>query len=1456
MTIRAAQLLGAAAFAILALLAGGRAWCGSPAPLIPRSQMLTVDELRPGMKGVGKSVFQGTKVENFGVTVVGVLRRVDFDGDIILIRIDSGPPVSKGFGVVMGMSGSPIYVNGKLIGALAYAWTFAKTPIAGVTPIAQMLEAFQPGSCPAPRSGTLRAALPFTLEGRRVERAVVIPAPSAAAVTGGDAIALVPIATPVLVSGASPHLIEALGKALEPLGLRPMAGAGSAGRVNTTMVPGQAVGARLVSGDLDLTAVGTVTYVKGDSVLAFGHSMAGLGATDVPLVAAYVHGVLPAADISFKLASGGQALGRFTEDRPWCIGGKLDQRSDLIEASLRITDRDRAVARGYRVQVIRNRSLTSTLLVFVLGGAIESVGPPAEGTTRARFVVEAKGLPRLERENTYTVEAQGGILALLLGALGGGESAEGELSQILSVLQDSEFGEARLGRVAVEVELSKVRRFARVEDAYISTPEVRAGDEVKVGLVIRTSDGGLVHREETIRVPDDCPPGRVRVGVAGGRSAEGARARLSISEPRPASLAQMVQQMLGRPANDELVIDLALPTVGVEARGHRFRDLPPAAIDLIRSATANRPRVLRDYAEHRVKTEWVVSGSVVLNLTVEGEEKDKGGRPPSPQYEPPRYDQISGGFADLLFGGEGESTDTMVDLEGGARALSGGRRSAAAGDDVDLESPPPMPSWDEVEAVGETELPFPPPSESGASGGGARTEAVGRVASTWRLTDPRELVQGESRGVALMSTGALGLAPRAEQLSQVDARCLWPLAVSADGAVYTGSWGDGRLRRTTPDGATATVLETDAAAVQAVAADFQGTVYAAAVPGGVIYRITPGGAAEKLCELGVQNVWALGAAPDGAIWAATGGEGRLFRISPDGQFSIAFTAPDRHITALALGPDGVVYLGTSPRGKVYAVGPDGAARAICEVSNATVQSMAVAAGNVYLGTSPDARVLKVTSGGATEEMLRLKGKHVTALLARSEGSLLAAAGPDAKLVEIHPDKRSALLYDAKSAYIAALATDPAGSIYLTVADGGRVLKLNCRGQRSGSYTAPVRDGGAVTRWGAVRWRAVVPQGAEVSVSTRSGATSRPDATWSGWQPVPLLPGAAVVSPPARFLQCRIELRAEAAAPEVESLEISYLPANRAPEVKLSSPTGGEVWSGKQTVRWSGRDPDGDKLDYRVYWSSDGGGTWTRIEAPQKEGRAAGEGGGSGARSVAAEKKPEASGKSNSTAESEDDSGRTEEAPDEPSGTHSVLRSRRPVRHSGSAVPVQDDTAGPDIESELVRALEEELASSGEEEMPEEPGGEGEERPRPAISARRTSLRWDTSKVSDAVCRLKVVASDSAANPADPQTAEAVSNSFVIDNTPPEIIAERTRKNGDPPPASVSVFDGATYITSAEFRVDSGEWLAALPLDGLFDSSYEGVALDQARLPEGAHRLEIRARDAAANTATTSIHYKR
>jgi sugar lactone lactonase YvrE len=1392
--------------------------------LIPRSEIMTADEIRSGMRGIGKSVFRGTAVESFGVTVLGVLKR--------LIRIDSGPPVARDYGIVAGMSGSPVYVNGKLIGALAYAWSFAKEPIAGVTPIAQMVASFRPGSGPARRRGTLRAAEPLLIDGQRIERVAVEPRPAASATHQPKVATLVPVATPVLVSGLDPGAMPLLRNALEPLGLVPLAGAGSMGDIETRIVPGQAIGARLVGGDLDITAIGTVTYVRDDVVLAFGHPLSSLGTTDLPLVAAYVHGVMPSSSLSFKLSSAGQSLGRFTEDRPWCVGGKLGERARLIETSVRVGDRDRGVVRVYGAEVVRSRSLTSTLVSTVVAGAVASIGPPPEGTTRVRFSIEAEGLPRLTRENIYARQDRGGLLSLLLGPAGAAASATQELSEILGVLQNSDFGEAPLERLEVAVEVSKDRRGAHLERVHIPQHRVRAGDEVEVIAHLRAADGSVMMHTETVRVPPNCPPGPVRVGIAGGRSADRMRSRLGIGYPTAQTMAQMLDQMLSRPSNHDLVIQLALPTVGIEARGFAFRDLPPAVVEVLRSAASTRLGTLRDYVEQRTRTEWAIAGDTVLRLTVEGDEKDKAGRPPSPRYQPPRYRRSESNLLDLFSG---------LDL---AAPAASAMTDDTDDDEIDFDVPPPMPSWEEVESVGDREISVPSLSDGSEPGSGARGEAIGRVASVWRLSSQQDFLKGKSEGTTVLGEGGITLAPDPVVLDRVTTRCLWPIAVATDGSILTGSWGDGCLRRTTPDGETTVLLATEDAAIQAIAVGLDGTAYAAAAPSGTIYRVGLGEEPIAFCELDAQSVWSLVVSERGYVWAGTGPEGRLYRISPEGEVSLAFSVADRNITALALGPDGDIYMGTSPLGKIYAVSADGGARSIGEVEKAAVQSIAVDdERNVYVGTSPKARVLRIARDGTVSKLMEAKGKHVLSLLLRPDGLLYATVGPNARVHVIHPDQRSGVVYDPNTTFVAGMAADRSGNIYLTAADTGKIVKLDTVGARTGSYLTPVHDARADARWGTVRWQGHRPDGTGVGMWTRSGATFRPDDTWSPWQPVALDANAVVESPRNRFLQCRVDIEtAGTKAPCVEAVEISYLTVNRAPEVQLASPKIGDVWSGRRTVRWSGRDPDGDRLTYRVYWSADRGQTWTSIESEGEDEAAGEEGGDSDSLSVAQE-----------AARDEISEGRAE--PRRVAGAVSLAHRLRGVRVSAPVLADEDPYA--DEESDGVPfELEEGMVDDDAEE--ETASGEGEIPPAESTvrASKATSRKWDTSNVPDGTYWMKVIGADARSNPADPREGEAISGAFVIDNTPPELIVDRRRQDEEAPPGEITAYETATYITSAEFRVDGGEWLAAVARDGIFDGRYEAIVLDEARLPHGSHAVEVRSRDAGGNQATVTLRYTR
>jgi sugar lactone lactonase YvrE len=868
-------------------------------------------------------------------------------------------------------------------------------------------------------------------------------------------------------------------------------------------------------------------------------------------------------------------------------------------------------------------------------------------------------------------------------------------------------------------------------------------------------------------------------------------------------------------------------------------------------------RTLRDHAEQRAETDWVLSGHAVISLTVEGDQKDKGGRPPSPEYAPSMFEGFGSPFAGLFSSLESEARRARASVGGEVMEegeLGADEEGDSAGEEAELEESdlPEMPSWEEVSSAGERELDengTPASSGSGSQnrGGGG---GLGRTASVWRVNDPKEMAKGKCVGVAQFNTGAVMLAPQMSAVAGLVERCLWSVAVGGDGSVYVGAWADGRLRRMAPDGTVTTVLETPDAVVQAVVVGGDGAVYAATGPSGTIYRIPPerGPAAGRthgtvLCRLDAQNVWALALDQSDNLWAATGPKGKLYRISITeagvGTPALQFTAPDRHLTALALAGDGTVYCGTSPLGKVYAVAPDGAVRSVFEVAKATVQSLAVGPdGSVYVGTSPDGRVLKIGPEGAAREVLKTKGRHVLALRAAAGGSVYAVSGPEARIYVVQDDTTWCELPRVESDYVVGMAPGSDGSWYLTAPDTGRLIRLDMSTEGKGSYTSAVRDAGAMARWGAVRRRGESPAESRMSIWTRTGMTAYPDGTWSEWQEVE----EGVTSPPGRYLQARVDLSGGTRTPpRMDNLEISYLPANRAPEVSVTAPGPNAMWSGKQTIRWSGKDPDGDKLAYEVSYSVDDGATWTKIEAPakpkEKEQPKATEGGAQGA-----DKPTEAKPAGSASPRPEPGDQRGEAAP--------AQGARWPGAQPTAVKPPLGRTTPGDAEPE-----------AGEPEESEEPG-EGEEArteaepPRPASANRATTLSWDTATAPDGLHRIKVVASDKEADPLNPRTGEAISQSFTVDNTPPGFTLDPTRREDGPPPESVLVWDKTTYVTNVEIRVDQGEWSPVAARDGILDSASETVAIAVEQLPGGAHQLEMRARDAAGNVGTVTLRYKR
>jgi hypothetical protein len=311
---------------VLVFLAG-------PGPA-PAADVLPLGEVRPGMEGTGRTVFQGARVEEFGVRILGVLdNAVGPRQSLILARLEGGPLAETG--VIQGMSGSPVFIDGKLVGAVAYSFPFGKEPIAGITPIGEMIEATKvatpratsarfrpgPGRLAAPLD---RAAFVAAFE-RPLDGIVGVGPRGESRAAGRGGAALTPLALPLVFSGFDPATFEWARGLFSSLGFAPVVGAGGSTAASLgplpDLEPGAAVGVSLIEGDLDMSVTGTITHIDRDRVYAFGHPFYNLGPTQFPMKRAYVYSVFPSLQVSWKIATALEAVGTVDQDRATAGGG-------------------------------------------------------------------------------------------------------------------------------------------------------------------------------------------------------------------------------------------------------------------------------------------------------------------------------------------------------------------------------------------------------------------------------------------------------------------------------------------------------------------------------------------------------------------------------------------------------------------------------------------------------------------------------------------------------------------------------------------------------------------------------------------------------------------------------------------------------------------------------------------------------------------------------------------------------------------------------------------------------------------------------------------------------------------------------------------------------------------------------------------------------------------------------
>jgi hypothetical protein len=457
-----------------------------------------LQDVRPGLHGVGRTVFQGNRVEEFQVEILGILQNLAPKQTIILAKLSGGPLAETG--VMQGMSGSPIYIDGKLLGALSLGFPFSKQPIAGITPIQQMI-------------ADARFTKPINTPD--IQKPAIHNSSSPASVAAAPPASTWPssfgnlteISTPLALSGFTQRTLQTFASDFRKLGFEPQQGVSGGSPTSQlytgSVEPGSMISVQLLTGDMVMSADGTVTYVDGKRVYAFGHRFLDAGSTELPFARSDVVALLPTLNTSFKLSAPREWVGAIVSDRNSSIAGEIGRPARMIPISISVHSTDTGT-HDYHFQVVNDRLLTPFITQAALFSTIDvterTLGP---GTLRLRGRIDFEGtLSPLQVQDIFVSDT------------GVAQQVSNDAVVTLGFLLGAGFKDLRMKNIEFTLDPIETKRQLRVAQAWASAHEVRPGDSVQITALLQGENGMELTRTATYKIPVGAPVGLVNFTIS------------------------------------------------------------------------------------------------------------------------------------------------------------------------------------------------------------------------------------------------------------------------------------------------------------------------------------------------------------------------------------------------------------------------------------------------------------------------------------------------------------------------------------------------------------------------------------------------------------------------------------------------------------------------------------------------------------------------------------------------------------------------------------------------------------------------------------------------------------------------------------------------------------------------------------------------------------------------------
>ena len=529
---------------------------------------MPISEISPGMKGIGKTVFHGTQIETFQVDIIDIVKDEGEVSHFILANL-SGDKIKESGGISEGMSGSPVYIDNRLIGAVSYAWEMSDHNLCLVTPIQEMLEIFNlsyNNSHTISQENKINNSLWFTGEkANKIKVKNSMKNNNFPELAGREDFIFYPVVSPIIINGIKGRTLERLSSSLKKYNLMPVQGIGFnenndissqevGERPSNKIEAGSAIGIQLTWGDINITSIGTVTYREGDKILALGHPFLKKGEVSFLLSAVYVYYSLPNMVMPFKLGAPLNLIGKIVQDREAGILAILNSYPRVIPLKIQVTDVNSGLSYQMGVQMINDydllEPLVSNIAVQAIDNALDRIGA---GT--AQIDIEIKGKKEgqeLFRKNMYYSSDDIATQAIT------------EIPEIIDLIANNYFEIVDLDAINIDIKIDNKKNIGRIEEVVLGDSSIKPGDHLKAKIKIRPFRGELIEKTLTIQIPSDTPPGEALLIVNGGGELDNQQEEfLNSSKQNCKSLEETFKDISDWPRGNQIIGEVIIYSDGL-----------------------------------------------------------------------------------------------------------------------------------------------------------------------------------------------------------------------------------------------------------------------------------------------------------------------------------------------------------------------------------------------------------------------------------------------------------------------------------------------------------------------------------------------------------------------------------------------------------------------------------------------------------------------------------------------------------------------------------------------------------------------------------------------------------------------------------------------------------------------------------------------------------------------------